>query len=179
MIRPRIRPALPLRTLAAILAIVLATLGAAASAKDSLGVYSSWAAFRDPGALRCYAIAQPRDPVLESEKIREYTPYATIATWPRRSVRNQVHVRLSRKIGQDARVRMVIGNKGFTLTGGGGDAWGEDKAMDAAIVAAMRSGARMNITSRDSRGRRFTDRYTLKGAATAIDAAVLGCAKMR
>lgn len=48
--------------------------------------------------------------------------------------------------------------------------------MDAAVVAALRSATRMSITARDESGRRFTDRYDLAGAATAIDAAVVGCA---
>ena len=48
--------------------------------------------------------------------------------------------------------------------------------MDAAIVAAMRSASRMTVASRGSNGARFSDRYSLSGAATAMDAAVVGCA---
>ncbi len=146
----------------------------AASAKDSLGVYSSWAAFRDPGTPRCYAIAKPSSATTR----RDYAPYATIATWPARSIRNQLHVRLSREIGRNSRVRLNIGGRSFTLTAGGGDAWAQNAAMDAAIIAAMRSATRMSVRARDKSGRAFTDRYELAGAATAIDAALLGCAEL-
>jgi hypothetical protein len=37
----------------------------------------------------------------------------------------------------------------------------------------------MSLTATDRAGRRFTDRYSLKGAATAMDAATVGCARVR
>ena len=75
-----------------------------------------------------------------------------------------------------SRITLRIGARSFALTGGGGDAWSVDQAMDAAIIAAMRSAERMTVSSVDKRGNAFSDRYLLKGAATAIDAATLGCA---
>ena len=38
-------------------ALVLLALAVPLSAKDSLGVFSDWGAFRDPAVPRCYAIA--------------------------------------------------------------------------------------------------------------------------
>jgi hypothetical protein len=37
----------------------------------------------------------------------------------------------------------------------------------------------MSVQTRDARGRGFADTYALRGAATAIDAAALGCARLR
>ena len=51
--------------------------------------------------------------------------------------------------------------------------------MDAAIIAAMRSADSMSVRAIDRSGRRFTDRYSLEGAATAMDAATVGCARIR
>ncbi len=51
--------------------------------------------------------------------------------------------------------------------------------MDAAIVAAMRSAGGMTVTARARDGRGFSDSYSLAGAATAMDAATVGCAKLR
>jgi hypothetical protein len=51
--------------------------------------------------------------------------------------------------------------------------------MDAAVVAAMRSAARMTVTARDTGGKVFSDSYSLDGAATAMDAATVGCARIR
>ena len=145
------------------------------AAKDSLGMFESWGAFRDPAQPRCYAIAMARP----STSRRDYDPYASIGTWPRRQVRNQLHFRLSRKLAAQSAITLILGGQRFKLTGGGGDAWAEDARMDAAIVAAMRSAGSMTIAARDDRGNRFSNTYDLAGAATAMDAAMLGCAKLR
>ena len=147
-------------------------------AKDSLGVYEGWAAFRDPSVPRCYAIAKPTEPVRKRDlERRDYQPYATIGTWPKKRIRSQVHFRLSREMSARPALRLVIGNRPFSLTGGGGDAWASNPADNAAFVAAMRSASTMSVSATDKAGNRFTDRYLLKGIATAIDAAAVGCAR--
>ena len=156
-------------------ALAMLLLAAPAAGKDDLGVFDAWGAFRDPGAGRCYAIAVPQP----GRAARDYDPYASVGTWPRRGVRGQIHIRLSRQLAASPRVSLAVGGKRFALTGGGGDAWATDKAMDAAIVAAMRSAGSMAVSATDLRGRRFTDRYSLSGAATALDAASVGCASVR
>ena len=155
--------------------LLLLLVAAPLAAKDSLGVFTNWGAFRDPQFGRCYAIAKPEP----NRRARDYQPYASVGTWPRRGVRGQLHVRLSRKLAQNAGVSLRIGGQRFALTGGGGDAWARDKAMDAAIAAAMRSAGSMTVSARDARGRLFSDTYDLSGAATAMDAALIGCAQMR
>ena len=88
-------------------------------------------------------------------------------------------MRLSRTTARSASISLAIGGERFQLTGGGGDAWAQDRRMDAAIVAAMRSAESLSISATDRAGRRFTDRYSLDGAATALDAATVGCARVR
>ena len=154
-------------------ALALLALAAPLSARDSLGMFSGWGAFRDASVPRCYAIARP----LPTSRASDYRAFASIGTWPRRDVRGQVHLRLSRKLAEGSAISLRLGGRRFALTGGGGDAWAQDRAMDAAIVAAMRSTGRMTVSARDSRGRRFSDSYNLAGAATAMDAATIGCAR--
>lgn len=151
---------LPPIALAALL-LVAAPLGA----RESLGVYDSWAAFKDVSPARCYAIAKAQG------KLRA-PAYATVSTWPGKGVRGAVHIVLSREVAAKASVRLAVGDKRFTLVTKGRNAWAADPQSDAAIIAAIRSAARMSVS-----GAGFTDRYTLAGAATAIDAATVGCAK--
>jgi hypothetical protein len=157
----------------AILALIL--LAAPALARDSLGMFSGWAAFRDPTAPRCYAIAMAAPSTMQ----RDFQPYADVAWWPRQAVRGQVHFRLSRKLQPNGAISLSIGGQRIALVGGGGDAWAADKRGDAAIMAAMRSAKEMTISARDAGGRGFTNSYDLAGAATAMDAAAVGCAEMR
>jgi hypothetical protein len=146
-----------------------------ALARDGLGVFDSWGAFRDPQVPRCYAIAMAQPSTLA----REYQPYADVGTWPVKALRNQVHFRLSRRIQPGARIALALGGQRFQLTGGGGDAWPADARMNAAIIAAMRSAGSMTVASRDAAGRSFSNTYPLAGAASAIDAAAVGCATIR
>ena len=143
------------------------------AAKDSLGVFSDWGAFRDAAGPRCYAIATPEP----SRASRETQPFASVGTWPRRNLRGQIQFRLSRRVAANAAITLSIGGKRFRLTGSGTDAWAQDRTMDAAIVAAMRSAPSMTVRAGDTRGRRFANRYSLAGAATAMDAATLACAR--
>jgi hypothetical protein len=137
--------------------------------RDTLGVFGSWGAFRDPSPLRCFAIARP------VERGRSQ-PFASIATWPGQDARNQLHIRLSRARAANARVTLAIGERRFELRAGDTDAWAPDPRTDAAVVAAVRDGRSMSVETVSANGAAFADTYALKGAATAIDAAALGCA---
>jgi hypothetical protein len=161
------------RTLSTLALIALAA--GPLAAKDSLGVFSNWGAFRDPAVPRCYAIAKPD----ANRGAIEYEAYASVGTWPKRALRNQLHFRLSRRVSPAGTISLRVGNQSFEMTGGGGDAWAKDRTMDAAIVAAMRSAGAMILTARDRNGRIFNDSYNLAGAATAMDAATVGCAKLK
>lgn len=157
--------------------IALAALLIAASpvlARDSLGTYDGWGAFRDAQPYRCFAIAEP-----SRSGSKDARPFATISYWPSEGVRGQVHVRLSREIRPAARVVLSVDDKHINLMASAADAWASGPRADASIIAAMRSGRVMSITAIAANGSGFTDSYRLKGAATAIDAAALGCAKGR
>jgi hypothetical protein len=158
--------------------VILALIASPLAAKDSLGVFGQWGAFRDPQVPRCYAIAAAEDET-RARSARDHAPFASVGTWPKRGVRGQLHLRLSRNLAPSARISLAIGGQRFDLTGGGGDAWARDRTMDAAIVAAMRSAGSMTVSATSRAGRRFTDRYDLAGAATAMDAATVGCARVR
>lgn len=150
-------------------------LAAPAHARDALGMFGAWGAFRDPAIPRCYAIAMAQPGRTKPET----TPYADVGLWPRKGVRGQIHFRLSRRMQPGAHPQLSLGGQHYRLIGGATDAWAADAAMEAAILAAMRSGESMSITARDTSGHPFTDQYTLPGAATAMDAAALACAQTR
>ena len=156
-------------TKAALPLLALIAIAAPANARDSLGVYSNWAAFRDDSPSRCYAIAKPRS--------GSPGPFASVATWPDKGLRGQVYFRLSRETGEDTGATLSIGDDKFELVTQGRNAWATNASVDAGIIAAMRSASRMTVAARGSNGARFSDRYSLSGAATAMDSSVVGCAR--
>lgn len=142
------------------------------AARDSLGVFGDWGAFRDAEAPRCYAITA-------AQGAGQDAAYASVGTWPRRQVRGQLHIRLARPLGREGSAQLRIGEERFALAGNGHDLWAADPRGDAAIVTAMRAATSMRLTATDARGRRITVTYSLDGAATALDAASVGCARTR
>ncbi len=156
---------------------ILALLPSAASAaqRDALGVFDSWGAFRDPATPRCYAIARP-DATIGTPRVKGF---ATVGYWPKSRLRGQFYVRLSKARSLASELRLTIGSRRFILTGNGIHGWASGPRMDAAIVAAMRSSPSMSVESVAASGGAIADTYKLRGAATAIDAAALGCATLR
>lgn len=150
-----------------------AMLAGPAHARDSLGIFEGWGAFRDAATPRCYAIAEPED-AAKSPAPSPWRAFVSVANWPRQGIRGQFHARLSRARSGKGGVTLQIGDRRFALVGGNADAWAADKRADAAIVGAMRSAETMTVS-----GPGFTDSYTLRGVATAMDAAALGCAGLR
>jgi hypothetical protein len=90
---------------------------------------------------------------------------------PRGGRRGEVSVLLNRPARADSSVMLTIKDAPFLLVGRGDRAWSRGRAQEAAIIAAMRGGGGMRVEARDQRGGRIVDRYDLRGAATAIDAA--------
>jgi len=149
------------------LVLAVALLAVPAAARQTIGVYKSWGAFRDPD--RCYAIAQP---VLANGRPGGF---ATVGTWPAKRLRASFHLHLSAPRDRAAPVTLAIGERRFPLIGTDRDIWAPDGATDHALVMAMRSGRSMSVSAVDTRHRPFADTYALAGAAAAIDAATLAC----
>lgn len=145
---------------------------AAPPGRVPLGIFSGWGAFRDASPPRCYAIAAP-----ESRGEGPWRSFASIGIWPSRHISGQLHVRLRMARAPNGPVRLIFPDRDFALTGGGIDAWAPGPREDAAIIAAMRSSTSMRVAWVSADGRNRSDGYLLKGVATAIDAAALGCAR--
>jgi hypothetical protein len=136
-----------------------------------LGIFGTWAAFRGPE--RCYAIAEP----YQAPHPGDGRGFASIGYWPGRTAAGQAFFRLSRAKREGSAVLLRIDERTFQLRGGGDDAWAVDPAADAELVSAMRTGIEMSVETRSASGALVRDSYRLRGAATAIDAAAIACAR--
>ena len=146
-----------------------------AAQRQSLGIFFKWGAFREEAPKRCFAIAEPE----RSPRPEGWRPFASVGFWTGTRASGQVHFRLSRNKRPGSAVLLRIDGRTFQLFAGGANAWAADRRGDAEIVAAMRSGIDMIIETRSDRGALVRDHYQLRGAATAIDAAAVACARRR
>src|SRR5690606_1990119 len=102
----------------AIVALSMLLLANAAAAREPLGVFGHWGAFRDAKPLRCYAIAEPE----ERPRGSGWAPFAAIAQWPGRAVRNQLHIRLRKTRERGTPVTLSVDGRNFALVAGKADA---------------------------------------------------------
>ena len=160
-----------LRSMRTVLVAIVLLIGTPLLAKDRLGVYQSWAAFRDAETPRCYAITAPEETVGTATR----KAYISVGFWPKRGVSHQIYVRLSRERSTNSVITLSAGGRRFRLNGEGSNGWATDRRMDLAIIAAMRSATSLSVESIGRDGRSIVDAYALRGAPSAIDAAALGC----
>ena len=159
--------------LVAFFVLLLAFTAPVAAQRQSLGIFYQWGAFREAAPKRCFALAEPH----RSPKAEGWRPFASVSFWPGMGVRGQIHFRLSRNKRPGSAVLLRIDDRTFQLFAGGANAWARDTRADAEIVTAMRSGIDMILETRSDRGAMVRDYYQLRGAATAIDAAAVACAR--
>ena len=143
---------------------------APATAAQLLFAGGQWVALDRGGSCEAATRAQR---IADKGKVQARAGFAFDAAGPRRG---QFFTQLSRMPRPGATVILTVGEQPFLLATGSGWAWSRDPAQEATIMEAARSTPGMRVESRDQAGVRFTDRYFLDGAATAIDAAAARCA---
>jgi hypothetical protein len=152
---------------------LLAAFPAPAERAQMLFAQGQWAALKFGD--RCEAGARPLLPAAR----RQPEARAGFSFTPAGARNGEFHVRLSRVPRAGSSVMLTLGERPFMLVARGDWAWSRGPLQEAAIIAAARSAQAMRVEARDGSGRRFTDRYLLAGAATAIDAAAAACAGNR
>ncbi|WP_308461540.1 hypothetical protein [Sphingomonas citricola] len=155
--------------------VILLALAFLSGARDAVGVWQRWGAIRDAGPpRRCFALARP---VTVSGGTDMRGGFASVAARTDAARRPAVFVRFSVLRQPGTPITLTIGERRFGLRGDARGARAPDAATDRAIVAVMRGGRSMSVSGVATGGRPFADTYALDGAATAIDAASLACAR--
>jgi hypothetical protein len=153
-----------------VLFVMLLAVAAPAAAQQIVFAGGHWAAI-DRGAA-CEAGSRALR-LATKGKVQARAGFAFDAVGPRRG---QFFALLSRIPRPGSTIVLTVGDQPFLLVSNGPWAWSSGPAQERAIIAAARAASGMTIRSRDQAGSRFTDRYMLDGAATAIDAAAARCA---
>ena len=134
-----------------------------------VGAWGSWAAI-DRGSA-CEAVSRSPRPATKARPaaVAGFRFAADRRQW------GQFHLAMSREPRPGSSVMLEVGGQPFLLVARGRDAWSRSARQDQAIIDAVRGARSMKAEGRDSGGRRFTDRFDLAGAPTAIDSAAARC----
>ena len=170
-VRPNLPPLWIVRVVQAGVLFAAASLAAPAFASGSvIHAGKSWAAI-DRGAV-CEAQARAIR-IAEKGRVQAIAGFAFSAD---RKRWGEFHARLSKVPRPGSSVMLTVGTQQFLLVPRGLWAWSRGPLQEQAIIEAARAAGAMRIDGREASGRRFTDRYLLAGAPTAIDAAAARCA---
>lgn len=135
------------------------------------GIFFGWGVFTEARPLKCFAMARPNRPGTGTDA----TPHLSVSFGSGRPGEVYARLRAAPRLGSS--VLLGIAGRTFPLAARGEDAWLADRRADQVVIALMRTGASMSIESRTAAGARIRDTYALKGAASAIDAAAMACAR--
>jgi hypothetical protein len=153
---------------------------AAADLPTLLGASRDWTAYWADTAdgKVCYAVSTPAS---TAPKVARDQIYVIVSTWPGRNVTDEVQVIPGYEYKAGAPALASVGAQQAELftqnEGKAGSAWVKDQAGEAALVKAMRTGAKLTVTGSSKRGTKTTDTYSLTGLNTALDRAHSACGK--
>lgn len=152
----------------------LAATASPALAKQ-IGVFKDWSAHSDGKAksLTCWIYSEPvKD---EGKYTKRGRIYILVTHRPGENTVNQVQFTAGYTFKKGSAVRVAIGARKFELFTNADTAWARSAKDDAALVAAMRGGARMIVVGESSRGTKTTDTYSLSGITAAHNAIGKAC----
>lgn len=163
-----------MRYFATALTMAALAFAAPASAKQ-IGAFKDWSAHAEgKGKARtCWIYSEPvKD---EGKYKRRGRIYLLVTHRPGEKTFNQVQFTAGYTYKKGSAVQVAIGAKKFELFTNGDTAWARSTKDDAALVAAMRGGARMVVNGQSSRGTRTKDTYSLSGISAAHKAIGKAC----
>jgi hypothetical protein len=136
-----------------------------ALARDSLGVFGDWGAFRQRGS--CYATTASSS----AAQGRTAPAYLTVTLWAgSRSPQVMLGLGVAAKSA-----RLTAGGAGFTPNVRGDAAWMPDSQGDGLLIAALAASSTASVSMVSPRGNRLTDRFSLAGFNEAWRAAQAAC----
>ena len=153
------------------LLILLIVTAPVSAERHSAGIFFSWGAFVEAAPRRCFAIARP--PAFRGTAAA--SPFVSVSFSAARP--GEVHARLRQAPRAGSSVLLRIDGRSFPLAARGRDAWLADPQASSSVLGLMRTGRTLAVESRSAAGGRMRDLYPLRGAAGAIDAAAVACAR--
>lgn len=157
------------RTLvAATLMFTAMSMAASAQSPTRLKQYKDWGAYTvvDPSRGKvCFIVSQPKDQ--EPKGVKRGPVFFFVSHRPQEKVFNEVNVQTGYPYRESSKATIQIGLDQFVLETRQEDAWTENAAIEAKLIASMRAGANMTVTGTSRRGTTTKDFYSLSGVTAA------------
>ncbi|MEJ2123717.1 MAG: hypothetical protein P8Y67_03135 [Alphaproteobacteria bacterium] len=159
-----------MRFIAACLAAGFLIAASPASAQNAKLVksFGSWHVFvhGDKGNKICFAASQPKS--IKPENVNRGPIFFYLTTWQKDGVRNEVSIKLGYPVKPAGKPNIAIGSQKYELFPKGDKVFLKDPDEERKLIAAMKKGASLTVTSISTRGTTTIDDYDLSGISAAL-----------
>ncbi|MEM9220889.1 MAG: invasion associated locus B family protein [Pseudomonadota bacterium] len=164
-----------MRTLLALLLIVLPFSATAQDQPTLLQTYTDWEAYRydASGQKTCYILSKPK--TLAPTNRNHGDVFFFLTSRPAESVANEVSVLVGYPFAPDSTVTVDVDGTVFELFTKDDGAWMETPADEAQLVAAMKAGSRMTVKGKSARGTDTTYSFSLSGVTAGANRIASEC----
>lgn len=121
----------------------------------------------------CFALSQPKERL--PANLNRDPGYIFISTRPADNVRNEFSILAGYPMKEDVDPQVQVGTDSFVLYARKEGAWIRNVAEEGRLIESIRRGRDLVMKSTSSRGNATTDRYSLSGAAQALDRVAQEC----
>lgn len=133
----------------------------------------AWGSFSAQGGdgKVCYILSTPteKSPVeLNGRAVDHGEVFFMLARHPGQNVRLEPQFTVGYPFQENSKVILDVDGKKFTMFTKGQNAWLENPAEEAAVVAAMKAGAKMQLSAASRRGTQTSYAYSLSGVTASI-----------
>lgn len=158
-----------MRTIAAILLILLPISAFAQDAPTLLEQYNDWEAYRydGNGQKTCYILSKPK--TLSPSNRNHGDVFFFVTSRPAEKVFNEISVLVGYPFAPDSTVTVDVDGKVFNLFTKEDGAWVESTAEEQQLVAAMKAGRSMTVKGKSARGTDTTYTFSLSGVTASTN----------
>lgn len=152
------------------LALAMAALPASAQTAKRLKQFNDWATYtyQQSGASPiCYVMSVPS--TLEPSNLDHGNIFFSVSQRPDANVTYEPQFIASYNMQEKSKVSVKIGDREFTMFTRDNLAWLQNPAEAPDFVAAMRAGARMEVSAVSRRGNNTRYSFSLKGITAALE----------
>ena len=166
---------------AATLAALAGAAGAQEESTNRVAAVTDWSVFVESDPTECWGVSAPteqRNTDVETgqvKAVRRGDALLFVAYRPAQNVSGEVSYTGGYAFAPNSTAVATISGRRFELFTQGEYAWPASPEDDAAIIAAMRSGADAVVVARSARGTRTEDTFSLLGFTAALEEASSRC----
>jgi hypothetical protein len=162
-------------------AVAVTTTGSAFAQESTnrVATKTDWSVFTEENPKECWGVSSPKETVNTRDgnpvSVRRGDILLFVTFRPGTGAAGEISFTGGYPFDPSSTVKMLIDDKSFEMFVDGEWAWPANSADDAAMLAALKSGASAVLTARSARGTQTKDTFSLLGFTAAMQEAETRC----